>query len=73
MRARVSTLCVLQGIIEHRRSKIREGARIVFSAREEGGSNPVGLGWYEFIGKANTWPGSYMNSQSKKGTDNPGG
>ena len=30
------------------------------------------LGWYEFIWKTNTWSGSYMNSQSKRGADKSG-
>ena len=38
-----------------------------------GGPIPVGLAWYEFIWKTNTWSGSYMNSQSKSRIDNPGG
>ena len=45
MRARVSTLWYfLQGIIEIRRFKIRDGARMVFFARDEGGVEP-GTGW----------------------------
>ena len=75
MSARVSTLSYfLQGIIEIRCFKIRDGARMVLFDRDEGGgSNPVGLGWYEFIWKTNTWSGSYMKSQSKSRTDKSGG
>ena len=74
MSARVSTLWYfLQGIIEIRCFKIRDGARMVLFDRDEGGGIPARLGWYEFIWKTNTWSGSYMNSQSKRGTDNPGG
>ena len=73
MRARVSTLSYfLQGIIEIRCFKIRDGARMVLFDRDEGGSIPVGLGWYEFIWKTNTWSGSYMNSHTQRGVDNPG-
>ena len=74
MRARVSTLSYfLQGIIEIRCFKIRDGARMVLFDRDDGGgSNPARLGWYEFICKTNTWSGSYMNSQSKRWFDKSG-
>ena len=75
MSARVSTLSYfLQGIIEIRCFKTRDGARMVLFDRDEGGgSNPALLGWYEFICKTKTWSGSYMNFQSKSRADNPGG
>ena len=74
MSARVSTLSYfLQGIIEIRCFKTRDGARMVLFDRDEGGgSNPVGLGWYEFIWKTNTWSGSYMNSHTQRGADKSG-
>ena len=74
MSARVSTLSYfLQGIIEIRCFKIRDGARMVLFDRDEGGRIPALLGWYEFIWKTNTWSGSYMFFQSKSRFDNPGG
>ena len=45
--------------------------RIILFDRDEGGSNPALLGWYEFIWKTNTWSGSYMNSHTQRGVDNP--
>ena len=73
MRARVSTLSYfLQGIIAIRRFKTRDGARMVLFDRDEGGSNPVGLAWYEFIWKTNTWSGPYMSSHTQRGADKSG-
>ena len=74
MSARVSTLSYfLQGIIEIRCFKIRDGARMVLFDRDEGGGRTRDwLGWYEFIWKTNTWSGSYMFFQSKSRTVNPG-
>ena len=72
MSARVSTLSYfLQGIIEIRCFKIRDGARMVLFDRD-GGGIPVRLGWYEFIWKTNTWSGSYMNSHTQRGGDKSG-
>ena len=73
MSARVSTLSYfLQLIIAIRCFKIRDGARMVLFDKDEGGIQ-ARLGWYEFMWKTNTWSGSYMFFQSKRGADNPGG
>ena len=73
MDARVMTLWYfVQGIIEICCLEIKKCARMVLFDRDDGGGRiTVGLGWYEFIWKANTWPGSHMNFQSQRGADNP--
>ena len=70
--ARVMTLWYfLQRIIEICCLEIKKCARMVLFDRDEGGGYRDWLGWYEFIWKANTWSGSYMNSHTQRGADNP--